>query len=268
MSDLIDRAAAFLVLRKAQIASCTCQIKTPDPDWHHHNCRYRILREIEAMIEHLPDADAIAALPAHGVRVKPLEWSEDGQGGFTAKGAARTYAVHRLALEPGTWGAVGVTVTSSDRQTVMDACDNDNRARILAALAPAEAGGVEEPISDARLECEALCARFLAGEASEKEVVDTIKKVARDNERLAVLASQKKEHMRSETDSEHIARDMREGRFPARSEPQMVPVTPAPVDALVKAAEAYRTATRHLRPCPETAAGLDAALAAIRGEKP
>lgn len=53
---LIDKAEALAVLRKAQVASCTCQIKTPDPEWHNHNCRYRILREVEAMIDHLPDA--------------------------------------------------------------------------------------------------------------------------------------------------------------------------------------------------------------------
>jgi hypothetical protein len=32
--------------------------------------------------------------------------------------------------------------------------------------------------------------------------------------------------LRPETTSEHIARDMREGRFPKQSEPQMVPVQP------------------------------------------
>lgn len=53
---LINKAEALAVLRKAQVASCTCQIKTPDPEWHSHNCRYRILREAEAMIDHLPDA--------------------------------------------------------------------------------------------------------------------------------------------------------------------------------------------------------------------
>jgi hypothetical protein len=126
------------------------------------------------------------------------------------------------------------------------------------SLAPAEAGGVEEPISDARLECEALCARFLAGEASEKEVVDTIRRIARSNERLAVLASKHKEQMRPETDMEHIARDMREGRFPERSEPQMVPVTPAPVDALVKAAEAL-----HADMLERARTGIDA----IHGEE-
>lgn len=129
-------------------------------------------------------------------------------------------------------------------EAIKDALASLDMARdaLEAALAPAEAGGVEEPISDSRLECEALCARFLAGEASEKEVVDTIRRIARANERLAVLAGKHKEQMRPETDMEHIARDMREGRFPERSEPQMVPVTPAPVDALVKAemAEARR----------------------------
>lgn len=61
---LIDKAGALAVLKKAQVASCTCQIKTPDPEWHIHNCRYRILREVEAMIDHLPDAAEIAKLQA------------------------------------------------------------------------------------------------------------------------------------------------------------------------------------------------------------
>lgn len=34
--------------------------------------------------------------------------------------------------------------------------------------------------------------------------------------------------MRLETESENIARDMREGRFPARSKQQMVPIEPVP----------------------------------------
>lgn len=37
---------------------------------------------------------------------------------------------------------------------------------------------------------------------------------------------------RPETDSEHMARDMREGTFPARSERKMVPVTPPEPDLL------------------------------------
>lgn len=40
--------------------------------------------------------------------------------------------------------------------------------------------------------------------------------------------------MRLETVSENIARDMHEGRFPARSEPQMVPVEPAPDAAAIR----------------------------------
>lgn len=61
---LIDKAEAMAVLRKAQTASCTCQIKTPDPEWHSYDCRYRILREAEAMIDHLPDADPATPLSA------------------------------------------------------------------------------------------------------------------------------------------------------------------------------------------------------------
>lgn len=77
---VIDKAEALAVLRKAQIASCTCQIKTPDPEWHSHNCRYRILREAEAMIDHLPDA----ALPARGVDVNPKAVRAAFQEGFVA----------------------------------------------------------------------------------------------------------------------------------------------------------------------------------------
>jgi hypothetical protein len=70
--------------------------------------------------------------------------------------------------------------------------DFSEAARDYAAAPTREAGGMEELISDARLECEALCARFSAGEASEKEVVDTLRKVARDAERLAVLLREAK----------------------------------------------------------------------------
>lgn len=58
--ELIKRRDAVAVLVKAQIASCTCQVKTPDPEWHLHNCRYRILRDAEAMIEHVP---SVATMP-------------------------------------------------------------------------------------------------------------------------------------------------------------------------------------------------------------
>jgi len=35
---------------------------------------------------------------------------------------------------------------------------------------------------------------------------------------------------------------------------------------VVEAARAYRVATKHLGPCPETSAGLDAALAEAKGK--
>lgn len=37
------------------------------------------------------------------------------------------------------------------------------------------------------------------------------------------------------------------------------------IEALVEAGRAYREATHHLKPCPETSAAFDAAL---KGEKP
>lgn len=62
--DLIRRGDALAVLMKAQVASCTCLTKTPDPDWHREGCRYRILREAEAMIEHVLPAAPLDA-PKH-----------------------------------------------------------------------------------------------------------------------------------------------------------------------------------------------------------
>ena len=94
---LIDKAEALAVLRKAQVASCTCQIKTPDPEWHSHNCRYRILREAEAMIDHLPDA----ALPARGVGVQWQNINTAPRGGewFIARTEHGTTRVVHFADE-------------------------------------------------------------------------------------------------------------------------------------------------------------------------
>jgi hypothetical protein len=75
----------------------------------------------------------LRALPAVQPKVKPLVWIEDGDG-FCAKGATRTYAVFRLALDNSTWGAVGVKHTSQDKASVMAACQSDYEARILSAL--------------------------------------------------------------------------------------------------------------------------------------
>lgn len=91
----------------------------------------------------------LAQAPAP-VRVKPLAWRDDGQGGFIAKGVARTYNVHRLALEPGQWGAVGVSDTAPNYSAVKDACDRDNAARILAALEAPDAGVVAELVEAAK----------------------------------------------------------------------------------------------------------------------
>lgn len=77
-NDLIRRGDALAVLMKAQIASCTCLTKTPDPDWHREGCRYRILREAEAMIEHVPtfamtDATVAHLVPEVGSVIRALD---------------------------------------------------------------------------------------------------------------------------------------------------------------------------------------------------
>ncbi len=112
--------------------------------------------------------DAIAALPAQGVDVDKLR---------------------RIADD--------IYCLDARSRVVADA--------ILAALEPAS-GRVEEPISDARLECEVLCARFQAGEASEKEVVDTIRYIARANERLAVRLGEAKAAARYSVSAEWVER--------------------------------------------------------------
>ena len=74
--------------------------------------------------------------------------------------------------------------------------------------------------------------------------------------------------MRPETDMEHIARDMREARFPERSERQVVPAeTQAAPDVarLVEAAKAHVDARRLVDDTPEFCA-LVAALAAMEGK--
>jgi hypothetical protein len=137
---LIDKAEALAVLRKAQVASCTCQIKTPDPEWHSHNCRYRILREAEAMIDHLPDA----ALPARGVGVKPLVWKQEADNAW----AAAHYAIHQYWPHNNGPFAVsgylgGLGAMSLGKHPTLDAAKSaaqaDYEARILAALAPTDA---------------------------------------------------------------------------------------------------------------------------------
>jgi hypothetical protein len=63
--------------------------------------------------------------------------------------------------------------------------------------------------------------------------------------------------MRPETGMEHIARDMREGRFPERSEVQMVPVAPPPHDAMAERVAALVKAAKgimaHMPDHPDTA---------------
>lgn len=249
MADLIDRKAVLDYL-----------------DIRNHDAEERDWRSGANEISRI--RAAIAALPAQGVRVKPLTESEKGAANLMA--CALWSELHEKAGE----GVLPEKLPKAAADVLRDLM-REKLAYSLAAPAPAEAGRVEEPVSDARIECEALCARFLAGEASEKEVVDTIRRIARANERLAVLAGKHKEQMRLETDMEHIARDMREGRFPERSEPQIVPVTPAPVDALVKAARegALREAadlanTTFHGSGTEAAAIIRMSILALIGEKP
>ena len=86
--DMIWRQDALAVLIKAQGASCTCGIKTPDPDWHSHDCRYRVLREAEAMIEHVPEV----SLPAGPSALEAVVQARVREAVEAAKNALAFYA--------------------------------------------------------------------------------------------------------------------------------------------------------------------------------
>ena len=135
---LIDKDEALAVLRKAQVASCTCQIKTPDPEWHNHNCRYRILREAEAMIDHLPDAALPAAVPG----VKPLEWHEGDEPDEWKSGPYDVWCeIGKFQLYY--WSIVlGAPHETADAAKA--AAYAHHRARILSALAPSPARDVRQ----------------------------------------------------------------------------------------------------------------------------
>lgn len=79
-----------------------------------------------------------------------------------------------------------------ERDEARRIADHDKALWLTAEARAAELEAEAEPISDGRIECEALCNRFLAGEASEKEVVDTIRQIARANERLVGLLGEAK----------------------------------------------------------------------------
>lgn len=80
-NDLIRRGDAIAVIVKAQTASCTCLTKTDDPSWHRDGCKYRVLRDVEAMIAHVQPV----AIPAAEVAVKPLEWVDFADRGAKAQ---------------------------------------------------------------------------------------------------------------------------------------------------------------------------------------
>lgn len=80
-NDLIRRGDALAVIVKAQTASCTCLTKTDDPSWHRDGCTYRVLRDVEAMIDHVQPV----AIPAAEVAVKPLEWVDFADRGAKAQ---------------------------------------------------------------------------------------------------------------------------------------------------------------------------------------
>ena len=69
---------------------------------------------------------------------------------------------------------------------------------------------------------------------------------------------------------EALVRDMASGSFYKEADIDALMAerdrAKANLAKVVAAARAYRIATKHLRPCPETSAGLDTALAEIGGE--
>ena len=98
--------------------------------------------QAKAMVEYMIDGAPIAALPAQGVRVRQLEWNIEPRNGWK-QGVAWADAYHLIRKDDG-WhyanhnGGVFPTIDAAKA-----AAQADYERRILAALAPAEAGGVE-----------------------------------------------------------------------------------------------------------------------------
>lgn len=49
-SDRKKLIAVNINLMFLQLNSCTCQVKTPDADYHHKECRYRLAKDSAAMV--------------------------------------------------------------------------------------------------------------------------------------------------------------------------------------------------------------------------
>ncbi len=101
----------------------------------------------EVILQNEDDQEAIATLPAQGVRVKPLVWTradeDDGvpqwvSGRYFVRYTATGYKLRINGIEM----PKRYLGNDADERAKADA-DKDHAARILAALAPAEAGGVE-----------------------------------------------------------------------------------------------------------------------------
>lgn len=89
---------------------------------------------------------ALAAMPAQGVRVKPLEW-EDKPGLSFAKTSIGTYFIRerhgywKLELDDAVITASDTAIVFPSLRAAKAAAQADYEARIMAALEPAPAGG-------------------------------------------------------------------------------------------------------------------------------
>lgn len=146
----------------------------------------------------------------NGARVKRLEWHNFDAWTHWAEGACGTYHVEERngywQVELRVGGLVhGVTqtddTTPADLDAAKAAAQRDYEARILASL-------TTEAVRCAECDCDDGNCTWIKMHIEPDAPTD---------------AAQAQPAMRLETVSENIARDMVEGRFPARSEPQMVP---------------------------------------------
>ena len=121
MADLIDKSLAITVVRQALVDAAYIHGST-------------MMKASSAMFKaEIYATNAIAALPVQGVKVKPLEWQLQAgkEGPFYT------------AFDP----LYGRQVEAPDEQTC-DAIDRNRASHVLAALEPAEAGGVDDWPSD------------------------------------------------------------------------------------------------------------------------
>lgn len=236
-------------------------------------------KKMDAYLAEAIAVEVLAALPAQGVRVRPLEWKarEDIKGlhdAFGADGWCRNVweqAEGRATYE----GDPAITVLNRSGalfdtlDAAKAAAQADYDARILAAISPAEAGGVEAHDELLGVWSDELMADLALNSLMELVDYEYDTKVGARRMIIDALKAANQAKV-PQPDDDPACTDCGGTGITYQTERRCACQPPAPVDALVKAAEEARDVYRNCRHSLDADRAinkLDAALAAIRGEQ-